>query len=115
MANINSIAVASLIGELCVSADDGQKLHDAIFRYMKENQPVVVSFKNVETMISAFLNAAIGQLYGEFTDEQIRNLLSVREMQVDDLGLLKRVIENSKVYFANRRSFDDQWKEDSDE
>lgn len=113
MSIVNNIAVTSLVGALCVSADDGQRLHDAISRHLKLKEPVAVSFRGVETMISAFLNAAIGQLYGEYNEDDIRDLLSVKDMEPDDLGLLKRVIENAKIYFLNRKSFDDQWKNES--
>lgn len=103
-------------GPLCVSADDGQAIHDKIAPLLRDSCKVVVSFKKVETLISAFLNAAIGQLYGEFPEERIRELLSVRDMTPEDLTLLKRVVDNAKVYFQNREQFDQAWKEEvSDE
>ena len=99
-------------GPLCVSADDGQAVHDKIAPLLHAGRKVVVSFERVETLISAFLNAAIGQLYGEFTEERIRELLSVRDMTSEDLTMLKRVVENAKVYFKNRKQFDQAWKEE---
>jgi hypothetical protein len=97
---------------LCVSADDGQAVHDKIAPLLRDNRKVVVSFERVETLISAFLNAAIGQLYGEFPEERIRELLSVRDMTSEDLTILKRVVDNAKVYFKNRKQFDQAWKEE---
>jgi hypothetical protein len=88
-------------GPLCVSAEDGQAIHDKIAPLIREGHKVIVSFDRVETMISAFLNAAIGQLYGEFTDEQIRSSLSVRDMTQEDMALLKRVVDNAKLYFKD--------------
>lgn len=88
-------------GALCVSADDGQAVHDKIAPLLRDGRKVVVSFDRVETMISAFLNAAIGQLYGEFAEERIREQLSVRDMAQEDLDLLKRVVENAKTYFRD--------------
>jgi len=99
-------------GPLCVSADDGQAVHDKIVPLLREDRKVAVSFEKVETMISAFLNAAIGQLYGEFPEDKIRALLSVREMSQEDLALLKRVVDNAKLYFQNRKQFDQAWKEE---
>jgi hypothetical protein len=40
------------------------------------------------------LTAAIGQLYGTFSEEEIRSLLKVQDMQADDMTLLKRVIDS---------------------
>lgn len=99
-------------GPLCVSADDGQAVHDKLVPLLREGQKVAISFQRVETLISAFLNAAIGQLYGEFPEDHIRELVSVRDMSDEDLTMLKRVVENAKVYFKNRKQFDQAWKEE---
>jgi hypothetical protein len=99
-------------GPLCVSADDGQTVHDKIAPLLREGRQLVISFAKVDTLISAFLNAAVGQLYGEFPEERIRELLSVRDMAPEDLDLLKRVIDNAKIYFKNRQAYDQAWKEE---
>jgi hypothetical protein len=88
-------------GPLCVSADDGQAVHDKIAPLLRDGHKVTISFEKVKTMISAFLNAAVGQLYGEFSEDQIRDLVSVRDMEPEDLVLLKRVVENAKAYFRD--------------
>lgn len=108
-----SVRVLDIVGgTLAVSADDGQAVHDKIVPLLREGRRVIVSFEGVNTIISAFLNAAIGQLYGEFPEERIRELLSVEHMVPEDLALLKRVVDNSKRYFANRPAFDQAWKEE---
>ena len=102
-------------GPLCVSDEDGQAVYEKIAPLMREGRNLAVSFARVETLISAFLNAAIGQLYGEFSEEQIRELLSVRDMSSEDLAILKRVVDNAKLYFRNRKEFDQAWKEEVDD
>ena len=99
-------------GPLCVSAEDGQRVHNKVVPLLREGTKVALSFEQVETLISAFLNAAVGQLYGEFTEDRIRELLSVRDMDADDLDILKRVVDNAKKYFSNRKAFDDAWREE---
>jgi hypothetical protein len=97
---------------LGVSSDDGQKVHDKMAPLLREGRKVSLSFERIETIISAFLNAAIGQLYGEFPEDKIRELFSVRDMSPEDLALLKRVVDNAKLYFKNRAQFDEAWKEE---
>ena len=97
---------------LGVSSDDGQKVHDKIAPLLREGRKVSLSFERIETIISAFLNAAIGQLYGEFPEDRIRELFGVRDMSPEDLALLKRVVDNAKLYFKNRAQFDEAWKEE---
>ena len=89
-------------GPLCVSIEDGQRLHDKIFPLLNAGTPLVLSFERVDTLISAFLNAAIGQLYGELPEDRLRDLLSVKNMNEDDRVILKRVVDNAKLYFKHR-------------
>lgn len=90
---------------LCVASDDGQKVYERIAAALRDKQRVVVSFRNVTSLTSAFLNAAIGQLYGSFSEDFIRAKLQVREMAPEDLALLKRVVETAKAYFKDPERF----------
>jgi hypothetical protein len=92
-------------GPLCTSSDDGQLVHDRIAPLVRQGKRVALSFAQVDTVISAFLNAAIGQLYGEFKEEEIRDRLLLRDMAPEDLVLLKRVVENAKAYFKDPKRF----------
>jgi len=72
---------------------------------MKEGQGVTVSFLNVSSLTSAFLNAAIGQLYGSFSENEIRSKLKVADLEPDDRELLKRVVDTAKEYFKDPERF----------
>lgn len=101
------ISVYEVVGSpLCVASDDGQKVYERLFIALGEARRVALSFLNITTMTSAFLNAAIGQLYGSFSEEQIRSLLSVEDMEPEDATLLKRVVETAKLYFKDPQRFD---------
>ncbi len=93
-------------GSLCVASSDGQKVYDRLTAALKADQYVALSFHKVTTLTAAFLNAAIGQLYGTFSEEQIRSLLKVGNVESDDLTLLKRVVGNAKLYFKDPQKFD---------
>lgn len=108
-----AIRVFDVIGSpLAVSSDDGQKVYDRIAPLLRQGKKVRLSFEKIETIISAFLNAAIGQLYGEFSEDAVRNLFSVRDMSSEDLVLLKHVVDNAKLYFSHRKEFDQAWQEE---
>jgi hypothetical protein len=101
-----TLNVFEIVGSpLCVASDDGQRVYDRIASAFKEEMNVTVSFLNISSLTSAFLNAAIGQLYGSFTEDQIRSRLKVKDMQPDDLALLKRVVETAKEYFKDPKRF----------
>ena len=100
------ISVYEVVGStLCVASDDGQKVHDRVATALDNGRLATISFLNVTGLTSAFLNAAIGQLYGSHSEEEIRALLSVQDMEDDDLALLKRVVETAKLYFSDPQHF----------
>ena len=93
-------------GPLCVASNDGQRIYDRLAAALKANRSVTLSFRKVATLTAAFLNAAIGQLYGTFSEEKIRSQLKVEDMEQGDLALLKRVVDNAKLYFKDPQRFD---------
>ena len=96
------IPVFNTVGNpLCGAAEDGQKVFELIEKALKEGNKVKISFQNVEMLTSAFLNVAIGQLYKDFSEEDIKSKLSVENMAPEDMALLKRVTTTAKLYFKN--------------
>ena len=106
MASEVRIQVSEVVGtNLCVASEDGQKVHDQVAGALRRGRRVLLSFLNVEALTSAFLNAAVGQLYGEFSPEQVRAGVSVVDMDPADIALLKRVVDTAKDYFKDPGRF----------
>ncbi len=114
-----TLSIFEIVGSrLCVASDDGQKVYERISTALKEGRSVEISFMNVASLTSAFLNAAIGQLYSSFTEEHIRANVRVVGTQPDDLALLKRVVDTAKDYFKDPAVFKDATRDmigDADE
>lgn len=103
-------------GPVWVSSDDGQKVFAKIVAAFKAGRAVELSFANRENLITAFLNAAIGQLYGgQFDEVFLRDHLFFLDISDDDRAMVDRAIENAKRYFANRNAYDRAWGEVVDE
>jgi hypothetical protein len=94
-----------------VSAEDGKKLHDAIAPLLKAGRPVALSFAGIETMIAAFLGAAIGRLYGEMAYADADAPVSTDCLPEVQMQSLKRVVANSKRYYQNKEAYDRAWAE----
>ncbi len=110
------IKVTDLIGSpLCISAEDGQKIFGKVEKLLKEGKLVTISFENVTMLISLFLNVAIGQLYGSFSEDSVRSQLKVEGLSSDDMELLKHVVDNAKKYYSNKEGYDIAWSEEDDE
>lgn len=110
------LKITDLIGsKICISGEDGQKVFEKAEKLLRDGKCILISFDNVEMLISLFLNVAIGQLYGVFPEEVIRNQVKVEGLVDDDMELLKRVVDNAKKYYANKKDYDQAWSEENDE
>ena len=76
------ISVFEVVGSpLCVASNDGQKVYNRLAAAIQDGRSVALSFHNVTTLTSAFLNAAIG------------------------------VVDTAKQYFKDPRRFDEAIRE----
>ena len=95
----------------CVEAADGDKVYDVIYQFIEEKHKVVLSFLNVTMLTSAFLNNAIGKLYKDFSEDEVRTYLSVSDLDVADTALLKKVVKFAKSYYKNPERLEASIKE----
>ena len=104
--------VYQIVGnEICVESDDGKKVYDVICEFLRKKQPIILSFENVEMLTSAFLNTAIGVLYKDFSEEEVKNLLKVENLSPTDTMLLKRVVDTAKLYYKDPERMEKSVKE----
>lgn len=101
------ISVYAITGDsLCIAAEDGDKVFEQIKTAILEKKKVDISFLNIEMITSAFLNTAIGKLYGEFEEKNIKDSLSVSDISNEDKLLLKRVVDTAKEYYKDPDQFE---------
>lgn len=108
----STINIVNVVGSTyCIEAEDGQRIFELVKKVVSENRKITLSFMNVEMLTTAFLNTCIGQLYRDFSDQQIRECLKVSNMSTSGLVSLKRVVDTAKLYYkdpdAMQRSIDD--------
>lgn len=89
-----------------VSTEDGNKIFNRIDSEFQKGNQVILNFSNIKLLISAFLNAAIGQLYSKYKSNYLNANLSIVNLSNDDLLILKKVIERAKEYFLDRDAFE---------
>lgn len=87
----------------CALSGHGDKVFQEITESLKQDKPVVLSFKGVDLATLTFLQHAIGQLYGHFSEEKIKELLKVEDIEPYELDLLKKVVDNAKRYFREKK------------
>jgi hypothetical protein len=96
------LQVTSLIGSICVTLEDGEKLYRRIYPELEKKRQVELDFTGVNIFASPFFNSAIGQLFREFTKEDITKLLTIRNINSTGNNVLKKVIENSSQYYQDQ-------------
>jgi len=101
------VKITDIVGSPnCVNPEDGRKVFQVLVKALREERQVTISLGNIEDLTSRFLNLAIGQLYGEFSETELKEKLRVIDANQDDLALLKRVVERAKEYFKNPEPFE---------
>ncbi|MGI5925154.1 MAG: STAS-like domain-containing protein [Lentisphaeria bacterium] len=113
MSDRTQLKIYDIVGSpVWVSTADGQKVYEKIVTAFKAKRKVDLSFLNRGNLITAFLNAAIGQLYnGDYTEAFLTANLAYTEITDEDRQMVDRAIENAKRYFANKPQHDAAWKE----
>lgn len=94
--------------ELAVSTEKGEMVFEAINSYLQNNEKLIIDFKGIDLIITAFLNSAIGKLYGNknYSGEFLNNHIKIENVESEDISLFKDVIERAKEYFENKEGFE---------
>lgn len=93
-------------GDTAVSTDDGDVVFQKIIQAFNNNKIVELDFLDINIMTTAFLNAAIGQLYSSYTSEQLNIMLKLVNVADADRVLFKKVVERAKEFFLNKKGFE---------
>ncbi|HDO27212.1 MAG TPA: DUF4325 domain-containing protein [Bacteroidetes bacterium] len=93
-------------GVLAVSGEDGDKLYKKISDALSNKLNVILDFVNIEIITTAFLNAAIGQLYSEYSGEELNAKLRFEHVSSDEAPLFAKVVKRAKEYFKNKEEFE---------
>ena len=95
------VDVLKVIGENCITLEDGQKIFDMIHPELSAGKNVELDFENVKIFASPFFNSAIGRLLKDLKPDDLNRLLKITRLNPTGVSVLKRVIENAKEYYSN--------------
>lgn len=88
-----------------ISSNDGDLIFEELRKALTDGEDIEVDFSGLEIIVSTFLNSAIGQLYGKFSADHVKQHLAVTGLSNEDLLKLKLVVDRAKQYFADKRGF----------
>ena len=99
-------------GPYAVSAEDGQRLRDQIAPLLRAGTPVALSIAGIDTLMGAFLNAALEPLCADLSEARFGALLMLRDISQDDRAMVERSMRNARVYYANPAAYNAAWREE---
>ena len=100
------IDIATIIDSpSALTQEQGEIIYSIISDSLKRKENITLDFGCVESMISPFLNTAIGKLYGAFTEETINTYLHLKDFPRTKQSTLKIVIDNAKKYYNNKEKY----------
>jgi hypothetical protein len=97
--------------DTALTPDSGSLVFEVLSSALSKDESISIDFSGIEVMTSAFLNAAIGQLYSQFNSEKLNKFLKVKNLPIEDRALLLKVIERAKDYFKDQNAFNNKMGE----
>ncbi|EFS20639.1 hypothetical protein FSBG_00136 [Fusobacterium gonidiaformans 3-1-5R] len=87
-------------GQFAVSAEKGKTLYDSIVKNISLGEiPIILDFEGIEMTISTFFNLAYGELFKDYTEEEVEKLVKFENAKEISLSQIKQVKINAlKLY-----------------
>lgn len=88
-----------------ITQESGDLIFEEISKAIKEKVCIELDFKDIESMISPFLNNAIGRLYEDYSSEEIKQYLKILNLPKEKIPTINMVISNAKKFYADQEKF----------
>ena len=88
-----------------ITNDEGIVIYEEILSKLKEGKEVVLDFQGITMMTTAFLNVVIGQLYKDYTSEELKEKLHFENIPSGNARRIKNVTDNAKLFYKDPDSF----------
>jgi len=116
MSGTRTISIKELVrGDSALTPSSGDIVYAVITQALQSKEEAYIDFAGIKYLTSAFLNAAIGQLYDKFSSSELNEYLHLINLQDQDIILMSRVIEGARDYFLNKKKVEDSFKPFLDE
>lgn len=100
---MTNIDVASIAGEHCITAEDGEVLYARIRAALEQGEIIILDFSRTSVFASPFFNAAIGPLLQNHSSDELNRQVVPSNLSADGITVLRRVIRNAREYYTDER------------
>ena len=98
-----NISVYDLTNDMAVESSIGEVLNKQILEGVKSNNKIIVDFKNVNVVLTAFLNASIGNLFREISKDRFEKQIKIINLPEFSQFSLERVVKNAEQKYAKAK------------
>ena len=84
-----------------LTQEEGDLVYQKIIVAFEKGSRITIDFDGIESIISPFLNNCIGQLYGKYDTEKIKEYLDLKNFPKTKNSTLNVVISNAKRFYAD--------------
>ena len=94
-----------------LTREQGEIIYSRIYPVLKSGGDVTLDFGEIESIITPFLNVAIGKLYKDFSSDQLNEHLQISNATNSLYSKMRMVIENAKRFYKDQDNFTNTVKE----
>lgn len=95
-----TINIETVLGDVKgLNAEEGQLIYDLILKAFFDKKKVILSFNNMEELSEGFLQAAVGQLYKNYSHAEIKENMKIENISFSGKVALKRVVDKAKMIY----------------
>lgn len=91
---------------MAVSSTEGERIYNLIVENLSKYDKLILDFSGISLFTTAFLNAAIGKLYKDYSSNTLSSKLKVQHLSESDSQLLKLVTDRAKEYYKDQEGYD---------
>jgi len=93
------VLLAERFGDFIMDDGAGRLLGDEIGKALHNGEDVVLDFSGVNTVLTAFLNPAVGRLYADFSSDEVDRRVTASNASPSPDASLKRARDHARKYF----------------
>jgi hypothetical protein len=94
-----TISVFDLVGDVCMTYDDGGVVHKAFREAFDKGETVELDFAKTRVFVTAFFNASVGPLLEKSTKDELLKRLKFKNLPQAAKAPLRHSVENAEEYY----------------
>lgn len=103
--------VSEILGTTtALTREQGQIIYEKICNAIDKGDTVSLDFSDIESILSPFLNVAVGKLYNKYSSDTLNSKLNIVGISDEQFSIFEIVISNAKSYYKDSQSFDNAVK-----